>query len=155
MSEVARYILAVTAAAMAVAILESLAGRGTMGAVVKLIGGVFMALTILSPVLKLELPDPQAWFSQFSQDGTAAAAAGKEMADDASRDIITRQVEAYILDKAALWDASLDVEVTLDEDGRPACVTLTGDVSPYAKARLRETLESDLGLGEEAQQWIG
>lgn len=149
-----QYILTVVAAAILVSILQSLAGQGAMGSMVKLIGGIFMALTVISPLVKMELPDPVQWFSVLSAEGASAAAEGNAMANDATRSIIKTQVEAYILDKAASYDASLSVETVLDETGVPVMVTLTGAISPYAKARMARMLEDDLGLGKEAQQWI-
>ena len=154
MNGVVQYILTVTAAAILAAVLQSLAGQGTMGAMVKLITGVFMALTVLSPLVKVEVPDLEQWFSSFAAEGASAAAAGEDMANDAAWAIIKAQVEAYILDKAAGYDASLSVEAVLDETGVPVSVTLSGAISPYARARLMRMLEDDLGLGEEAQQWI-
>ena len=81
------------------------------------------------------------------------AAEGTALAADAKADIITAQVEAYILDKAALYQAPVTVDVTLDEEGTPVSVRLSGAVSPYAKTRLSEMMETDLGIKKEAQQW--
>lgn len=150
MNGLAQYILTVVAAAMLVGILQSLAGQGTMGTITKLLGGVFLALTMLSPVLTLEIPDPAEWFSDVVMDGESMAAEGMAMAADAKEDIIRSQVEAYILDKAG---ADLAVAVELDAAGVPCGVTLTGDISPRTKAQLSRMLAEDLGLGEEVQQW--
>ena len=153
MNGVAQYILTVTAAAMLVGILQSLAGQGAMGGVAKLVSGIFLTLTVLSPIWELELPDLQGWIAGFSIDGQSVAAEGSAMAEGARVDIITTQVEAYILDKAALYQASLAVDVKLNAAGVPQSVYLTGEVSPYARTQLSRILETDLGLGEEAQQW--
>lgn len=154
MNDAAQYILSVTAAAVLTAIVHVLAGSGTMGALVKLLGGLFMALTVLSPLVRLELPDLGDWLAVYAADGEDAAAAGEAMAKEASNAIIKEELEAYIMDKAALYGASLEVEVSLDEGGIPVSVTLTGAVSPYARTRLTQTIREDLGVGEEAQQWI-
>ena len=150
MNGLTQYILTVVTAAMLVGILQSLAGQGTMGTLTKLLGGVFLALTMLSPVLKLEIPDPAEWFEDLVMDGESLAAEGEAMAADAKEDIIRSQVEAYILDKAG---ADLTVSVELDAEGIPCGVTLTGDVSPRTKAQLSRMLAEELGLGEEVQQW--
>ena len=150
MNGLTQYILTVVAAAMLVGILQSLAGQGTMGTLTKLLGGGFLALTMLSPVLKLEIPDPAEWFSDAVMDGESMAAEGTAMAADAKEDIIRSQVEAYILDKAGV---DLAVSVELDAAGVPCGVTLTGDISPPAKAKLSRVLAEELGLGEEVQQW--
>ena len=150
MNGLTQYILTVVTAAMLVGILQSLAGEGTMGTLTKLLGGVFLALTMLSPVLRLEIPDPAEWFSDMVFDGEAMAAEGTALAADAKEDIIRSQVEAYILDKAGV---DLAVSVALDDEGIPCGVALTGEVSPQTKAQLSRMLADDLGLGEEVQQW--
>ena len=153
MNQVAQYILSVTGAAMLGAILKSLAGQGSLGALIQMLTGIFLALTILAPVVTLELPDPTRWFSEFSMDGQALSAEGEALAADAMGDIITARVEAYILDKAALYQARITAAVTLDETGQPYAVRIQGDVSPDTKSRLEEMLENDLGIKKEAQQW--
>ena len=153
MSEVARYILSITGAAMLVAILQSIAGQGAMGQLVRMLGGIFLALTILAPLVHLELPDLSRWVEDMTLQGQDISADGEAMAADLRGDIITQQVEAYILDKAAVHQADVSVEVAVDEDGVPVSVRLTGDVAPYAKARLSEMMEQELGMGKEAQQW--
>lgn len=153
MKELAQYMLSVTGAAMLTAIVGSLAGQGSMGALVKLLGGIFLALTMLRPLVTLELPDPARWFSEFSLEGQAFSEDGVAMADQTMADIITNRVEAYIQDKAALYQAPVMAEVTLDENGVPISVIIMGDVGPYARTRLAEMMETDLGIGKEAQQW--
>lgn len=154
MNGLSQYVLTVVSAALVAAVIRSLAGQGAMGSLVKLMAGVFVALTICAPLLKVELPDIEKWFAAYGLDGQAAAEAGEEMAADAASTIISEQMEAYIMDKAAQYRASVTADVELDETGVPVSVTLQGDVSPYAKARLTQLIESDLGLREEAQQWI-
>ena len=147
------YILSVIAAALVTAVLGTLAGSGPMGKLFKLLAGIFMALTVVSPLLQVEVPDPEAWFASYTHAGQAAAAQGAEMAEEAQQAFIKTQVETYILDKAALYGAELAVEAALDGEGIPVGVTLTGEISPYAKERLVQIIREDLGLGEEAQQW--
>lgn len=124
-----------------------------MSGLIKLLAGVFMALTVASPLLKLEMPDMESWLSGFSVDGEYAAALGEEMAAEAEQAIIKDRVETYIMDKAAGLGAMLHVEADLDEAGIPVSVTLTGAVAPDTKAQLTRIIESDLGIGKEAQRW--
>lgn len=154
MNLLAQYALSVTAAAIVLAVICSLAGQGAMGAVVKLVAGLFMALTVLSPLLKLQLPDWQDWSCVFAIDAEDAANTGQAMANEAQAGIITERVEAYIEDKAAVLGAAPEVAVRLDAEGIPVGVTLTGEVSSYAKEKLTRIIANDLGIGEENQQWI-
>lgn len=149
------YIYTLTAGALVVSILVTLAGSGSMGKLVKLLAGVFMALTVIAPLLKLELPDPEDWMSKLESDGRSAVAAGEEMADEAYRAIIKERMEAYILDKAARYQAAVTVNVVLDQAGVPAAVEISGAVSPYVRAKLAQELHAELGLGEEVQRWTG
>lgn len=154
MNTLAQYTLAVTAAAVLTALITALAGQGTMAALAKLLGGLFMALTILSPLVRLQLPDWQEWSAAFAMDGEAAAAAGQAMANEAAAAIITEEVEAYIRDKADACGVSVDVAVRLDTEGIPVGVTLTGKLSSDAKEDLTRIISDDLGIGEEDQEWI-
>lgn len=152
MSGIGSYILLVTAAAILISILRKLAGSGGMGELVKLLGGVFLAVTVLSPLVKLELPE-LSWIDDFSEEGQAAARDGEVLARDYSDTIISRELEAYILDKAANLGAELTAVVKLDDEGMPVSVTLSGEISPGNRAALSHIIEQDLGLGEEAQIW--
>ena len=155
MTSAASYILTVTAAAMLAAIVKNLAGKGTMGALVRLLAGIFMALVILSPVMELELPEMENWLKDFRMDGQNAAAEGQSMAGEASREIIKARTEAYILDKAAACGAVLEADVSLDDSGLPCKVVLRGSVAPAVKARLTRWIRTDLGIEEEVQHWGG
>ena len=147
------YILSVTCAAALAAILRAIAGEGTMGKLTKLLSGLFLAVTVLSPLVKMEIPDPARWLEDYMEEGEAAAQAGEAMAKDYSQSIISAELEAYILDKAAALCCELSAEVRLDDGGLPASVTLAGSVSTADKAELSRMLARELGIGEEAVIW--
>lgn len=134
--------------------MKELAGKGAMGNLVKYLAGIFMALTILSPLVRLELPDLTRWMTTFQSEGREAAAAGAEMAEEASRELIKARLEAYILDKAASLGADVTAGVKLDDLGIPESVMIRGKVPAAVKARLAWMLREDLGIGEEGQHWI-
>ena len=149
------YLLSVTAAAMILALLRTLAGAGTMGTLTRLLGGLFLAVTVISPLVHLEIPDPTAWLESYTDEGNAAAADGEAMAKEYSAAIISAELEAYILDKAARLGAEVTAEVSLDADGMPRSVTVRGEISPAAREELSRYISQTLGLGEEAQRWNG
>lgn len=155
MNGIAQYILRVTAAAILTAVARSIPLEGSMRGMVKLVGGVFMALMLVSPLLTLRLPDMDGWIASFGEEGRAAAASGEAMADEALQSIIKARTEAYILDKAAAWDAVLTVEVETNDAGEPAAVTLRGSISDQTKTALSEFIASELGIRKGAQRWIG
>ena len=116
-----------------------------------------MTITVLSPVVQLDLNTLPVLTENFTTQAKAAAAAGEEVAVDKIITIITEETQAYILDKAATFGAKIQVEVRIAKDGsyRPDAVTLQGSVSPYAKSRLQQIIEDDLQIAKEDQQWIG
>lgn len=147
------YILSVTCAGVLAAILRVLAGEGAMGKLTKLLSGLFLAVTVLSPLVRIEIPDPARWLEDYMAEGEAAAQAGEVMAKEYSASIISAEVEAYILDKAADLGCAVSAEVGLDDGGLPRSVVLAGDIPTAQKAELTRMLAWDLGLGEEAVTW--
>lgn len=158
MKQLGDYVLSVTAAAIIIGILTSLMdGKGGAAALVKMIGGLFLAFVIVQPIAKLDVSAMLSFTEGFARDGETAAAEGENMAAEAVADIIKTNTQAYILDKAETYRAELTVEVTLSQDQVPVPVaaSLKGNVSPYAKAQLQKILEDDLGIPKENQLWIG
>lgn len=157
MDSIRAYLLSVIAAALICGIINRiLDGKGANGAVSKLMTGLFMAFTLISPVLELRFDTISDFTAAYASDADAAAAAGVSVTKIALKDIIKSRTEAYILDKAAAMNVSLSVEVTLSDDEIPSpiSVRLSGSVAPYAKIRLQSILEDDLGIDKEHQTWI-
>ena len=158
MGSVRQYLIAVTAAAIICGIAKSLWSEKTVaGSMLRMIAGIIMTLTVLSPVVHLKLSALPELSAELVTQANSAAAIGEEMAAAEINAIIKEQVRAYILDKAAGLGASLDVEVTVAADGshRPEEVILRGKISPYAKARLQSMIAEDIQIAKENQQWIG
>lgn len=157
MEVVREYLLGVTCAAILSGILCALADeKHTGGALVKLLCGIFLCLTLVRPLSGLRLEELTIENRQFSREGEAAAQTGMEYARQAEMQLIKSRTEAYILDKAAQYDLRLEVEVTVShgEIPVPESVILRGQVSPYAKSRLMDLLETDIGIPKEKQQWM-
>ena len=148
------YVLSVTAAAVLVSVLRMVAGEGAVGKLTKLLTGLFMAVTVLEPLVSMEIPDPTHWLKDYLEDGAQAARAGEVMAKDYSASIISEELEAYILDKAAAMGSALTVEVQLDDSGFPETVILSGRMAPGDRAELSRMMAEELGVEEEAQRWI-
>ena len=151
-------VLSVVSASFVLAILGGLLDeKGSASALLRLIGGVFLVLTILTPLTKMDFSGIDGYLESFSADGEDIAANGAACAENEYRTIIKERVEAYILDKAAAAGASLSVEVTLsDEDVPvPVWIRLSGEITPDAKGQLQQILEEELGIAKEDQIWIG
>ena len=157
METLKNYLLAITAAAIICAIARSLCEEKTVsGSMIRLIAGIVMTVTVLSPVLKLKFDDLPDLSADFTAEAASAAAAGKEMAEAEFNAIIIRQTQAYILDKAAAFGADVEVEILMPADSswQPDGVIISGSISPYAKERLQKIIAEDIQIPKENQQWI-
>ena len=143
MSALSGYLMRLICAAILCALVGSMGGSSQ--GLRRLIAGVFLTLTALSPVGSLELPelDP----GQLHADAQAAVREGKEQANEMKTDIILRACEAYI------WNKAAEMGLELDSEGLPRRLTLTGRASPLERQKLTQMLMQDLGLGREDVIW--
>ena len=156
MEAVRQYLLSVTAAAIVCSIINRVIGKtGTYAAIVKLITGLFLVFTVISPFAKLQIADLPAYMDSLTVDADLVVKDGQQTARDAVREIIKAEAEAYILDKAAALDLTVEAEVIVSDTDipQPCAVTLRGSASPYAKQRLQQLIANDLGIPEEKQTW--
>ena len=110
---------------------------------------------MVNPFVELDFSVISDYFDDFISEGQAMASIGENMAREAEGDIIKSRVQAYILDKAKSYGAQLNVEVILDQSNVPVSVELQGNISPYGKAQLTNTITEDFGIAKEHQLWIG
>lgn len=154
MRALGEYVVSLTAAAMVSGLLLALVREGTAKNILRLVCGVVLTVTALTPMVRGNLPDISFFETDWLTLGEAAAASGEEMALDAKTSFIKEGLEAYILDKASAFGADLRAEVTLDADGLPVSVALTGTVSTDARLALEAIITEDLGIPKEDQKWI-
>ncbi len=147
------YLLGLIAAAMVCAVVVKLPTKGTVNAALKLLAGLFMSLSIISPLLKVRFSDLDLYLDDIRAEAGQIAADGENAAKSEIEGRITQAVRSYILDKAGTMGVALEVEVEVHEF-RPCAVTLTGPISPYAKGVLADYIASNLGIGKEEQTWI-
>ncbi len=157
MDPVKDYLLRVIAAAVICAMARSLLGnRGTASAMARLAAGVILTLVVWKPILSLRMPEDLE-FRDFSWPDTASAVeAGVAHRRKQEAAFIREQTQAYIRDKAASMGLVLTVEaeLTSEDPPTPAAVTLTGSFTRAQRAMLTATIREELGIGEEAQEWI-
>ncbi len=154
MGALKEYLLSVTAAAVACTLVQRmLLGKGSAEAMIKILTGILMALTVLGPITQIRLPDLSEL--PFSVQAQAAVLDGEETARAALSEGISTRVEAYILEKAAALGLQLTVDVELSRDPIPVPVRvyLQGNVSPYARQKLQTMIREDLGIDKENQIW--
>ena len=156
MDEIRAYILSVGAAGLLCTIAAQLAGKDSMAAkAVKLVTGLCMLLTVLKPFGQLRPERLQDYLDKFSVHADIAVSEGESQTQLALQNSIKEGIAAYILDKGAAQGANLTVQVMLDEGFPPQLrsVQLTGQIAPYAKQVLLDSLCRELGLEEEDILW--
>ncbi len=156
MGEIKQYILSVTVAAVVCALVTSICGgKKTENAIVRVISGLFLAATVISPWTRLQLGDLHTYFDSIGTDASAAAFSGAQLAENEQRAIIKEQSQAYILDKAKSLGLNVSVDVTLQETAPyvPCAVTIYGESAPYARAVLRQYITDTFDISEDCQKW--
>ena len=158
MESVREYLLGVTTTALCCGILTAILGKkGMCSSTVKFLCGIAMILSVVVPLLDLQIGSIQGTFQNLSMETKTVTAYGEETALKEYADIIKSRTAAYILDKAKSLGAELTVEVTLCDEVplAPSGVKLSGAISPYAKKVLSDTIANDLGINAEEQIWTG
>ncbi len=153
-----QYVISITCAALICGIVLSLLSKSSCLAGAKMLCGLFLALTVLKPIINadLDLLLSDLRLQDVTQ-GQSLASTGEEIAQDTLLQIITDETEAYILDKANELGAEIQVKVFLKNESPPVpdSAIIRGPVSPYVKQTLMDMLESDLGIAKEKQRWVG
>lgn len=156
MQGIREYLLCVLVASILCAIIRTLVKtKGTLHTMVKLVTGLLLVITLLSPFEKVRGFSLPQLIEPYSNAANDAVTAGKAMAEEATAEIIKDNIETYIMDKAAYLGMSVSVEVVLSYEPipHPVSVALSGTGSPYAKNRLSKYISQDLGIPEDAQTW--
>ena len=156
MQGIREYLLSITGAAIICAIAKHMVGqKGSAEKIIHIISGLFLAVTMVSPVLNLRIGSVENFFDGIHFDAEAFAAEGSQMANDALNDIIKEQIRAYILDEATRLGTQMDVEVKLSDSNPPELsqVIIKGSVLPYQKNRISVYLSEYFGISQEQQIW--
>lgn len=155
MTIIGGYVFRVICASLICSILSGLARECFFKKQMQLLIALFLSLTILMPICTFEFPDLEKIIHAYRTDGETAAAAGALYLQKSQQDIIIRESEAYILSKAAVLGADLNVSITLTntEPPLPETVTFFGIASKEVQQILADTAEKDLGIPKEQQIW--
>ncbi len=151
------YVLGIIVSGIICSIVQGLVSNKTAtGRILRLLTGILMVITILSPVVNISFTNITDYLDGLTAQGDFYANSGKTMAAESASVIIKEQTEAYILDKADRMDLDITVEVALDDSNNsvPCGVTITGNLSPYAKGILGAYIEENLGIAKEHQRWL-
>ncbi len=156
MEDLRQYILSLIGAALICCVVQNLiATSSSSKEVVHIICGVFMAITALSPIVKIEIPDLTSYIQPFFSTATEISNNAAESSREDMAVIIKKETRAYILEKADSYNMDIDVEVDLDEERLvPDGITITGSVSPYDKVLLSDFIRKTFDIPEGQQQWM-
>lgn len=156
MTDFGKYIYSICCVSVICAIIKAISSQtGVQKAMISMLCGVCLVITVISPLMILHLRDYTDIMDDFAYSAEEISQMGYENYQTELRDSIKTHVEAYILNKAQSHAVHLQVEVTLSDDDMPipVSVCLYGQISPYAKQRMQNMIEQDLGIKKENQQW--
>ena len=158
MEWICNYLLRIICAAILCGLVTGFVGnKGAIGSTVKMLAGIVMVLTMVSPWTTLDFQDTTNYFEGITAEADRILADTKETTNQSLSAIIKNKTEAYILDKADSFGAELTVEVSLDGSDLPvpSSVRICGSLSPYARKRLENVISDEIGIALEDQKWIG
>lgn len=144
-------ILAAILCAVVVSIMPEKAGKQS---VIRMICGLYLLLVACKPMGIISFAAEENDLVTYRQEAEQMQTEARKQADEAMTAVIKAQTETYIEDKAEALGATVTAGVMLAEDMLPWQVELTGEVSPYVKTRLVQTIWADLGIPEERQVWL-
>lgn len=155
MESLGQYVIFVISSAMICGVVLGFFPNGAAKELVRMLCGIFLALSVLSPISRIDVAQWTDFDLLFNKDAAQTAAMGEAYSQNALREIIKEETRAYILDKAAALGADISADVSVSGDALPVPVgvQVTGIFSPYVKQRLEVILQEELGIAKENQLW--
>lgn len=151
-----KYILSCGIAAMFVSIIRNLSDcRDSLGTLIRIICGLFLAFVLIEPVSNLDFSRLEVISQSYAPEADKVVAYGASLASDMRREYIKAEAEAYILDKARMHSCDIQVQVTVGEDFLPESSVANGYLTENVRQDLERCLETELGIPKERQKWIG
>ena len=154
MRELGQYVVSVSAGAILCGMVLSLGKDSGHGEIIRLLCGVFLAITALAPLKEVSIPEFSETALIYEFQGEELTALGQTLAEDAMASIIKTEMQAYILDKAAELNLALDAEIIM-EKGIPTGVWLHGMAAPWQIQQMEKLITQELGISKENLQWTG
>lgn len=155
MDGIRRYLLSLIAASLLCSIIRRLVETKTkIKGIVNMVCGLFLAITVISPWLQFKIPDVHTALDSYMAEAKDAAQIGEEGAREQMSEIILKEVEAYILEKA--YSCGMDVNVNIDLDEQtcaPKSVEIFGEISPYDRVVLNNYITQTFDIPEELVKW--
>lgn len=156
MEALRQYLLSIIGASVITAVLIRITdGKGSYSAVVRLLTGIFLSITVIAPIAKIKIADISSYIDSFEFQTADIVSSGEQWSASQTQTIIKKQTEAYILDKAQSLGAEVCVEASVSDSNPPIpiAVEISGSVDPFTKQRLQRVIMNDLGISKENQVW--
>lgn len=154
MAGIRTWLLGIVLTSLAGGLARQLAPAGKEQAMVRLAGGLLLALAILRPLAGNGWDGLEVAAGSFSLQSEEQAEVYRKNQQEAFSSIIAEKTEAYILDKANRLglDCTVRVTVAAGENGipLPESVTVRGAYSPA----LAECMEEEVGIPAQKQIWL-
>lgn len=155
MEGVKAYLLSILAAAIICGFVNRIVRNRANGAVVRMASGIIMLLTIIQPLLDIDIVDWTGFYFDIEEQISDIQEKGDRERVNAISEIIKEKTAAYILQQAQSFHANISVDVILSDDSMPVpeYVRISGELAPYAKQQLINIIERELGVARENQLW--
>ncbi|MEG1999965.1 MAG: hypothetical protein RR053_01030 [Evtepia sp.] len=140
------WMIAVTVAAMIIAVADSITPSGSIKKVGRFIGGLVLMLGILQPVMRLDYDTLYCMANDVECIPAWSETAGDQ--SELLERLIKEEVSAYVLDKAEEMGVRCSVTVccTQGEVPYPSEVILKGEMTVAQRKDLTEVLEHELNV---------
>ena len=152
MSEIGKYLLKIVAVAMICSIACAIGAKGRFSASIRMLSGLIIIISIVRPVLPLQLKDFSFDLESITQNGNDIIEQGSAAAESFASQIISEKINAYIETKAQALGADVRVDTILS-GGMPAEIMLSGQALPYIRSQLLTWIESEIGVERKAVHW--
>lgn len=154
-ARIGAYLIAVTAACMLAVMADALVKSPPVRRVARLVGGLLILLTVLSPLVRLEARDPTEFVEGFAQDADLDAEAVQTDYREQWAERVRELLEQNIEQQAASMGLTLRAEVVvrIGECPEPESVTLHGTAAPEEQMALQVYLVQTLGFAKERVIW--
>lgn len=155
MTELLRnWILGLAGAAVFCAVCSAVTPDGSVKRVQKMLCGVVMTLSLLSPLKVLDMSGYSLSLARCRQQAELIGASAQEISDSLSRTFIEERCAAYILDKARLLGSEPGaVRVTAQWSPEGVWYPAEAEIQMQYNRELSEKIEEELGISAENQHW--
>ncbi|MBQ2412932.1 MAG: hypothetical protein II313_05865 [Anaerotignum sp.] len=149
------YAISVICSCVTCGILSSFFSESAMKPLIKVLCSLFLIISVIVPFSNLDISE--LFFPAFEEmiDTEVILSHGEAIAREEAEKRIKENCEAYILNKAKQLGGNIMVAIQLNEESIPAFAEIEGEYTEDIRRQLEISLESELGIAKENQQWTG